>query len=199
MPSAALRLPVGGGCRAAGVVPHVERHVRRHSRLVLRRCSLAARVTVLPVEAWPPPRGRRVSAVVSRRRKRGPRGRANGAKRAQGHGEQVHVPAAVRQPEGHSGVGNCDGRVHRATGGWRQLFNRLLGAHTSGPRVAVEQTRVGYAVCRRVGRRQFCSRRAGGQGGPKTPFARLGSGHGRDHADVHRVLLLFPEWWLGHP
>lgn len=49
--SAALRLPGGGYRRAAGVVPHVEHHIRHRAGTVLRRRRLAARVAVLLSEA----------------------------------------------------------------------------------------------------------------------------------------------------
>jgi len=55
--SAALWLPGGGYRRAAGVVPHVEHHVRHRAGLVLRRRRLAARVAVLLAEARTPARG----------------------------------------------------------------------------------------------------------------------------------------------
>jgi len=68
LPSVALWLPDGGGNRPVGVVPHAQRRVRRRASSVLRRCRLAARVSVLSAEARPSASSSRVPAVVPGRR-----------------------------------------------------------------------------------------------------------------------------------
>jgi len=160
LPSVALRFPVGGGRRAAGVVPHVEHYVRGRAGPVLRHRRLGARVAVLPAEARPPSGGGRVPAVVPGRRRRGKRAGQDGGERAQGDGGSVHVPAAVRQPEGHAGPGHRGGRVHLAAGGRHQLHNSLLVAHTARQCAAVGQTPVGHVVRRYAGGGQLRGRGA---------------------------------------